>query len=161
MSNRFQIEADNLESEAVVDLLREHLASMQSNSPPESRHALDIRGLRNADITFWAVWEGNELAGFGALKHHNNDLAEIKSMRTATSYLRKGVASEMLRHLIKEAKARGYSSLNLETGSMTYFEPARNLYKSFGFKITKPFGDYVEDSNSVFMRMDLVAIDPK
>ena len=152
-----QIRPDNLESEAVLDLLREHLVSMEGTAPPESRHALDIDGLRSSNINFWSVWDGERLAGFGALLHHNDDLAEIKSMRTAAPYLRKGVASRLLTHLIQEAKARGYSRLSLETGSMRYFEPAMKLYSSFGFEKTQPFGLYVEDSNSVFLTMNLKA----
>ena len=152
-----EIRPDNLESEAVIDLLREHLDSMEGTAPPESRHALDIEGLRSANINFWAIWDGERLAGFGALMHHSDGLAEIKSMRTAAPYLRKGVASKILMHLIQEAKARGYSRLNLETGSMDYFEPARKLYSSFGFEKTQAFGSYVEDSHSVFLTLNLKA----
>lgn len=150
-----EIKIDNLESRAVQHLLREHLASMENTAPPESRHALDLNALRSADISFWALWDGSQLAGFGALKHLDDELAEIKSMRTAAPYLRKGVATKILRHLIQEAKARGYSRLSLETGSMDYFEPARRLYLSFGFKESLPFGSYVEDPNSVFMTIYL------
>lgn len=148
-----EIRVDNLESQAVIGLLREHLTSMEDTAPPESRHALDLNALRSPDIKFWAMWDRTELAGFGALKHHNEELAEIKSMRTAGAYLRKGVASQILRHLIEQAKAGGYSRLSLETGSMNYFEAARKLYSSFGFVISPPFASYVEDPNSVFMTM--------
>jgi putative acetyltransferase len=57
----------------------------------------------------------------------------------------------MLRHLVEEAKRRGYRRLSLETGSMGYFEPARKLYESFGFTYCGPFAAYAEDPNSVFM----------
>ena len=77
--------------------------------------------------------------------------AAFQSMRTADAYLRKGVASQMLRHLIEEAQWRGYRRLRLETGSMAFFEPARKLYSGFGFAYCGPFADYVEDPNSVFM----------
>lgn len=152
-----EIRPENLESKEVIDLLREHLRSMESTAPAESRHALDIDGLRSSNINFWSVWDGEHLAGFAALLRHNDDLAEIKSMRTATPYLRKGVASRILQHLIQEAKARGYSRLSLETGSMSYFEPARELYSSFGFEKAQPFGLYVEDCNSVFLTLNLKA----
>ncbi len=38
-----------------------------------------------------------------------------------------------------------------------YFEPARQLYRKFGFRICPPFGNYIEDANSVFMSMELGA----
>jgi putative acetyltransferase len=34
---------------------------------------------------------------------------------------------------------------------MKAFEPAHKLYESFGFSYCSPFGDYVDDPNSVFM----------
>ena len=72
-------------------------------------------------------------------------------MKTAAPYLRKGVASNMLNHIIGEAQRCGYKQLSLETGSMAFFEPARNLYALFGFVECGPFGSYSEDHNSVFM----------
>lgn len=146
-----EIRADDLEGPEVLGLLQEHLSAMQLTSPPESRHALDAAGLRRPDVAFWSIWDGAELAGCGALKELDPTHAEIKSMRTATAHLRKGVASKMLEHLIAEAQRRGYRRLSLETGSMDYFEPARRLYASFGFFPCEPFGSYVEDPNSVFM----------
>jgi len=76
-------------------------------------------------------------------------------MRTASTHLRKGVASQMLRHIIAEADRRKYRRLSLETGSMAYFEPARRLYASFGFAHCGPFASYVEDPNSVFMTKEI------
>lgn len=46
-------------------------------------------------------------------------------------------------------------TLSLETGSMDAFEPARRLYGSFEFQYCKPFSDYIEDPNSVFMTKEL------
>lgn len=146
-----EIRVDDLRGAEIIALLHEHLRCMAMVSPPESRHALDLDGLRKPDITFWTIWNGSELAGCGALKEINKLHGEIKSMRTAYAYQRKGVASQVLRHLIKEAKRRGYRRLSLETGSMEYFEPARRLYASFGFTYCGPFGSYEEDSNSKFM----------
>ena len=120
-----EIRVDDLQGPEVIALLREHLDSMEPTAPAESRHALDLKGLRAPEITFWSAWNGAELAGFGAIKHLNVGHAEIKSMRTASGYLRQGVASELLRYLMREAQHRGYSRLSLETGSMEFFAPAR------------------------------------
>lgn len=148
---------DNLEGHEVLALLREHLASLAPTAPAESRHALDIHGLRDPAITCWSIWDGSRLAGFAALKQLTDSHAEIKSMRTAAAYLRQGVASQMLDHLIRQAAARGYSRLSLETGSMEFFEPARRLYASFGFVACAPFGSYKADPNSVFMTRAIAA----
>lgn len=146
-----EIQKGDLDNAAVVALLREHLAAMEPTAPPESRHALDLNGLRGPDITFWAMWDGDLLAGVGAMKQLTPTHAEIKSMKTAPGFLRKGVASRLLRHIIDDATARGYMQLSLETGSMPFFEPARKLYERFGFQACPPFGSYVTDPNSVFM----------
>jgi putative acetyltransferase len=149
------IELDDLSRPEIAELLEEHLESMFVHSPPESVHALPIEGLRSPDITFWSVWENNELLGCGALKELDPQHGEIKSMRTASGHLRKGVARAVVHHIIGEAKRRGYRRLSLETGSMAAFEPARQLYAGCGFTYCEPFANYVNDPNSVFMTMEL------
>lgn len=145
------IQIGSLDNPQIVNLIREHLAAMEPTAPAESRHALDLNGLSDDSITLWAVWDGNQLAGIAALKHLSQTHAEIKSMKTAKSFLRKGIASQLLSHIIEEAKQSGYQQLSLETGSMDFFAPARKLYSSFGFLECGPFEGYVEDPNSVFM----------
>ena len=100
-------------------------------------------------------WKKDNLIGCGAIKQLNADHAEIKSMRTNNFYRGKGVASRLLQHILNEAKLRGYSRISLETGSMPFFEPARNLYAKYGFKNCAPFSTYKEDPNSVFMTRKL------
>ena len=149
------IELDDLSRPEIAELLKEHLVSMFVHTPPESVHALPIEGLRSPDITFWSVWENGELLGCGALKELDPQHGEIKSMRTASAHLRKGVARAVVHHIIAEGRRRGYRRVSLETGSMAAFEPARQLYAGFGFTYCEPFGDYMKDSNSVFMTMEL------
>jgi len=151
----FEIRIDDLSGPEIAALLDEQLECAAKVSPRESRHALDLDGLRKPEITFWSVWRGKELAGCGALKELDAGHGEVKSMRTATAHLRKGVAAAVLQHIIAEAKRRRYRKLSLETGSMEYFEPARQLYQKFGFRKCVPFADYREDRNSVFMTMAL------
>ncbi|AOZ91299.1 GNAT family N-acetyltransferase [Paenibacillus crassostreae] len=150
-----EIKLDDLSGSEVAQLLGEHLHSMALHSPPESIHALDLEGLKRPEVTFWSAWEDDELVGCGALKELDGQHGEIKSMRTSTLYLRKGVAKQLLEHIIQEAKNRGYRRLSLETGSMDAFEPAKKLYASVGFQYCKPFSNYIEDPYSVFMTKEL------
>ncbi|WP_018932887.1 GNAT family N-acetyltransferase [Gracilibacillus lacisalsi] len=145
----------DLSDSKVRGLITEHLEQMSKISPPESVHAFNLDGLKQPDVTFWSAWENDTLLGCGALKELDDQHGEIKSMRTATSHLRKGVAKRILQHIMEEAKRRGYQRLSLETGSMKAFEPAKRLYASFGFQYCKPFSDYIEDPNSVFMTKEL------
>ncbi|MBW4432092.1 MAG: GNAT family N-acetyltransferase [Pelatocladus maniniholoensis HA4357-MV3] len=153
--SRVQIREDDLTGKKIADLLREHLENMHEITPPQSVHALDLEALRSPDITFWSAWEGSELLGCGALKELDSRSGEIKSMRTAKAHHRKGVASKILEHIIKEAERRGYDCLNLETGSFAEFAPARALYTRYGFEYRGPFADYIDDPNSVFMTKKL------
>jgi putative acetyltransferase len=156
MGGPMNIKIDDLHGSEIHALLQEHLQSMALHSPPESVHALDVEALRKPEITFWTAWESGELLGCGALKELDSQHAEIKSMRTSSLHLRKGVAKNLLNHILEEASRRGYSRLSLETGSMEAFEPARKLYAGFGFAFCEPFADYVEDPNSVFMTRRLL-----
>ncbi len=128
---------------------------MAKHSPPESVHALDLESLRRPEITFWTAWEDGELLGTGALKELGPQHGEIKSMRTATSHRREGVASRLLVLMLEEAKRRNYKRVSLETGSPEAFLPARRLYAKFGFKECAPFDGYVEDPYSVFMTKEI------
>ena len=128
---------------------------MALHSPAESCHALDLEGLRKPEITFWTAWEGAELLGCGAIKELDPAHAELKSMRTATRHLRKGVAKAILTHILEESKRRGYRRISLETGSMEAFFPAHRLYDSFGFIECGPFAEYLTDPYSLFMTKEI------
>lgn len=150
-----ELKQDDLRGPEIAVLLQEHLDDMALHSPPESIHALDLDALRHPDVTFWSVWESNELLGCGALKELDAESGEIKSMRTGRGHLRKGVAAMLLKHIVSTATLRGYSRLSLETGSARAFEPARKLYSRHGFGECEPFGDYELDPYSIFMRKQL------
>ncbi len=144
-----------LDDPRVIELLRVHLIRARAETAPGSAHALDLSGLRSPDVTFWSAWEGDLVAGVGALKQLSADHGEVKSMHTAKEMRRRGVGAAILRHIIAAARSRGISRLSLETGSWPYFAPARALYMRHGFVECPPFGDYRPDPNSVFMTLEL------
>ncbi|MBX3191498.1 MAG: GNAT family N-acetyltransferase [Labilithrix sp.] len=146
-----EIRPDDLRGSEIRALLDDHLRHMHEITPAKSVHALALDDLRNPDISVWTVWDGDALIGCGALRELSPTEGEIKSMRTAGAHRNRGVARAMLNHILDEARRRGYRRLSLETGSMAAFEPARRLYASAGFEPCGPFGDYVDDPNSVFM----------
>ena len=150
-----EVRIDDLRGKEIAEFLEDHITDMKSVSPPESKHALDLDGLRQPEITFWSVWNESQLIGCGAIKELNNLHGEIKSMRVLAAYRGKGVASHLLEHIINTSKGRGYRTVSLETGSMAFFEPARRLYIKYGFVACSAFGNYKEDPNSVFMSRSL------
>lgn len=149
------IRLDDLTDPRVHALLEEHVRNMRAISPPCSVHALDLTGLRRPEITFWTVWDGDEVLGCGALKQLGPAHGEVKSMRTANAHRRKGVARAVLEQILAEASRRGYTRLSLETGAGELFVPAHRLYESSGFVRCGPFADYTDDPNSVFMTRTL------
>ena len=149
------IRPDDLSGPEIRGLIHEHLRNMALHTPAASIHALPLDALRKPEITFWSVWHDSELVGCGALKELDAGHGEIKSMRTASAHLRKGVATAVLNHILAVAKQRAYRRLSLETGSGAPFVPARTLYARHGFQTCGPFAGYAEDPNSFFMTRDL------
>lgn len=149
------IREDGLSGDATQALLALHLASMRASSPPEYAFALDLTGLQAPGITVWTAWDGDNLAGVGALKDHGDGVGEVKSMRTHPDHLRKGVGAAMLEHIIGQARARGLKRLSLETGSGPPFEAALALYRKRGFVDGEPFADYRASNFNQFLHMNL------
>ncbi|KXF80462.1 GNAT family N-acetyltransferase [Enterovibrio coralii] len=150
-----EIRIDDLSGSEIQELLLEHLKNMHEISPPESVHALDLSALQHPDVTLWSAWIDGELAGCGALKKIGPSHGEIKSMRTSQKFVRRGVAANLLAHILQESRRRQFSRLSLETGTEPEFEPARRLYERFGFEQCAPFADYKEDPNSAFFTRTL------
>lgn len=141
---------DDLSGPATQALIASHQAELRSLSPEESCHVLDLDGLRDPAIEFWSAWDGDRIAGIGALKQLDAERGELKSMRAADAYRGRGIGRLILRQLITAARVRGLTSLWLETGAGDAFVPARRLYESEGFVTCAPFGAYRLDPLSVY-----------
>jgi putative acetyltransferase len=146
-----KIIVDDLSGPAIVEFLADHVRQMRSITPLESKHALDLDGLRRPEITFWSAMDGDTVVGCAAIKRLDAEHAELKSMRTAPARTRTGVASHLLAHVIAEARRLRFTRLSLETGSAEFFQPARKLYEKFGFDYCGPFADYRPSPHNVFM----------
>ena len=149
------IVAGDFSDARVISLLREHLVGMRASSPACAVHALEVSGLRRADITFVTAWANGELLGCGALKQLDATHGELKSMRTATAHLRKGVGAQILEHLLGLARGCGYRRVSLETGTGPAFEPAVAMYRRHGFQSGGAFGDYEATEFNQFMFLEL------
>lgn len=152
-----RVEPDDPARPDILALLEEHLRDMHALSPPESVHALDVGRLKQPDVTFWSVRDGDQLLGCGALKELSPAHGEVKSMRTPQALRGRGAGRAVLTTIVDEARRRGYRRLSLETGTAAAFEPACRLYASFGFTDCGPFGDYRLDPHSRYMTLALAA----
>ncbi|GAA1504386.1 putative acetyltransferase [Agromyces terreus] len=153
------IDLADLADPRVLRLLEDHLADMHATSPAESVHALDVGGLADPTVTFWAVSDGEgagaAVLGCVALKELSPVHGELKSMRADAAARGRGLGRRLLEHVLDEARARGYARVSLETGTEPFFAPARSLYEKAGFSVCPPFGSYVLDPNSVFYTLEL------
>ncbi len=155
MTEGLEFRLGTLDEPAVAELLAHHVESAKSETEPGSDHALDLDGLRNPDIRFWSVWQGEQLLGTGAWWQFEPAHGELKSMHVVEAARGRGIGAATLQHLIDDAKAAGITRLSLETGSWEYFAPAVALYRRLGFEECPPFGEYLPDRNSIFMTRQL------
>jgi len=139
----------------VRELLELHVDSMRADSPPGHSFALDLAELQAPGVTVWSAWDGTALAGIAALKHLDDNTGELKSMRTATTHLRRGVAAALLGHIIAAARRRGLQRLSLETGSGPAFDAALSLYRKSGFVQGEAFASYVGTAFNQFYHLQL------
>ena len=124
----------NFDHPEVHELLVKHFIELRSVSPEGSAHVLDINGLKDPTITFWSLWESNNLMGSGALKFLDKNHGEFKSIRVNDKFRDQGYGIKVIHHLIGEAKKLDIKRLSLETGAGDFFAPARKLFTKCGFK---------------------------
>ena len=143
----------NFNKPEVNKLLISHFIELSSVSPVDRGHVLDIPGLKNPSIKFWSLWENNQLIGCGALKFLDKEHGELKSIRVADNFRRKGNGFKVINHLISEAKKLNIKKISLETGTGNFFTPARKLFDKCGFKVCEPFAHYKKDPNACYMSL--------
>ena len=148
---------NNFDDPQVNGLLTKHFIELRSVSPEGSAHVLDIPGLKTPSIKFWSLWENQELIGCGALKFLDEGHGEFKSIRIADKFRKKGFGKKIIDHLISEAKKLNIKKLSIETGSGSFFAPARKLFEKTGFKPCEPFAHYKKDPNSRYFTLNLIA----
>jgi GNAT superfamily N-acetyltransferase len=92
---------------------------------------------------FVAVFEdGRPIAG-GGVKRLDAQACEIKRMYVVPEARGRGVAKAVLRGLEDAARARGWTTLRLETGPRQ--PEALGLYTGSGYRPIGPFGAYLHD----------------
>lgn len=140
----------------VAALIALHTREARASTPRENAHVMDADALTDPGVTFFTArdTEGT-LAGMAALKVVTPGDLELKSMRTAPTHLRRGVARALLAHLLAEARTQGATRISLETGTAPVFDAANRLYEAAGFVDGPAFGGYPESPHNRFMTMTL------
>lgn len=143
----------SLESPAqpeVVRLIAELDAYQIPLYPMESHHGVDMSVLVQPNVLFAVARDDSgQAVGCGAIVLEAAGYGELKRFYTSPSQRGKGIARALLGFLEAQAKEQGILEFMLETG---YLQPeAISLYSRCGYQRCGPFGNYVEDPNSVFM----------
>jgi len=116
--------------------------------PAESNHLLDIETLRQPQMRFFSATANDIVMGCGGCWLHA-DYAEIKRVYVSPAARGLGIAKKLMDRIEAEAMSSGRRIARLETG--IHQPEALGLYRRLGYADRGPFGDYVEDPNSVFM----------
>lgn len=141
---------------ADLDLLfARHSAHCHADTPPESMHMMDRKGLAVPAITFLVLRDSGRPIAMGALKQLGADEVELKSMHVLAEARGTGAAGMILSALLQDAAAKQARAIYLETGAQPSFAAARALYQRAGFVECRPFANYGEDPNSTFMVLHL------
>lgn len=152
-----KIVRDDLSGEPTRELIALHLGGMSESSPPGHSFAIGIEELKCPEVTVWTAWSEGKIAGVAALRELQEGVGEIKSMRTHPAFLRQGVGTALLRHIIEVARERGLRRLSLETGNNAPFATALALYRRHGFVPGPAFGAYEPSEFNQFMHLELHA----
>lgn len=150
------IEFESPDQADVIALIAELDAYQDSLYPPESRHALDLASLKQANVLFAVARDRSRDAIGCAALVLLPAFGEIKRLYVHPRGRGQGVASKLLALLEARALASDCKVLTLETGP--HQPEALALYASAGYARRGPFGDYTNDPLSVFMqkRLDYV-----
>lgn len=142
------INAERPDSRDASELIEELDDVLEPLYPSESRHGFSIEKLIQDNVAFFVVREDGKPAGCGGVKLFGTEYGEVKRMYVRPEFRGAGLGRKMLRHLDDYARKKGVPILRLETG--IYQSEAIALYERYGFERVGPFGEYKEDSNSIF-----------
>lgn len=146
-----EISTEESLNDDLEQVLQSHWLYCNANTPIEHVYAIHASKLFASNVTVFSARSDGELAGVGALKKHDAQHAELKSMHTLNRYRGTGIGKALVAHIEKVAKAQGVTRISLETGSNEAFKPARDLYQSLGYESCEAFGEYVLSEYNICM----------
>lgn len=118
--------------------------------PQESFHGIDLQALLRPGVLFAVARDGAGAAvGCGAIVLQDG-VGEVKRMYVVPAWRGRGLGRDLLVFLEAQARSLGCRSFVLETGYLQ--REAIALYERAGYERCGPFGDYVDDPHSVFLR---------
>jgi len=142
-----QIKIVSLDNKDLLMLIKELDEELETRYPKEGIFKLDFNHPKINATTFFVAYFDNEPVGCGAIFPLNKECTELKRFYVRMNYRRKGIASEILVFIEKEAKKQGYNKIKLETGPNQ--PESLHLYKKFGYYEIDKFGEYTNSKYSI------------
>lgn len=100
----------------------------------------------------YLAYYGDELAGCIGLRKIDEVTCEMKRLYVRPQFRGKHIGEHLVKHIIQEARAIGYSYMLLDT--LPFLQSAIHLYQKFGFYEISKYNDSPMDT-SIYMKLDL------
>ena len=148
----FSIEYASPRHSDIKNLLLSSHQLMKDLYPEETNSYLSISELCSSNIHFLGARQNKNYYGCGALEV-KPDYGELKSFFVEPGVRGNGIATLLMQEILLIAKKLNLNILKLETG--VGLDSALNLYKRFEFEYCEPFGNYIENGYSIFMKKEI------
>lgn len=149
MSKHEIIKIDPAQAAELIEDLDAYLSALY---PPESNHLESVEDLQKKHVRMFGCRMKDELVAMGAVKLMDA-YGEFKRLYVSPRYRGEKIASAILKRLELEIQNNKFDLARVETG--IHQPEAIFLFKSNGYSICKPFGNYHEDPLSIFMEKRL------
>jgi GNAT superfamily N-acetyltransferase len=131
-----------------IALIQELEATLDPLYPSQSRHGFSVEKLIAEAVAFFVLRYDGVPTGCGAVKLFGTEYGEIKRIFVRPQVRGLGLSKLIMEHLAGYARERGIPILRLETG--IHQPEAIGLYERLGYRRIGPFGEYKEDSLSIY-----------
>jgi putative acetyltransferase len=136
-----------------IQLISELDAVLAQHTPREHMFGLHAGEEEDPRLRFFVLEVDDAIAGCGALRELEPQMAELKRMFVRPAFRGKGYGRFLLNALEHCAADLGVTRLRLETGPT--LSTALTLYRSSGFVDIPKYGEYVRSPTSVCMEKRL------
>jgi putative acetyltransferase len=146
-----KLQPERLDSDvvrALISALNGELSRLYPE-PGATHFRLDPEEIAPGRGVFLVAYMDERSIGCGAIRLVDEGIAEVKRMYVVPEERGRGIGKLVLAELEREARSLGARRLVLETG--TRQPEALAMYRSAGFAVVDPFGEYIGSPLSVCM----------
>jgi putative acetyltransferase len=143
------------------DEIRSLLAALNRTllalSPPEACFHMTAEEMAESHTTVFVAREEGSAIAIGALRRHENGVAEVKRMYTLPAHQGRGIGGRILEAIEALARKEGYRLLVLETGLEHTHTGAWRVYQRGGFARCGRILDYPDSAYCAFFEKTLAS----